>query len=66
MVRGPTGVAHVAGYEIASGSSIQGGVASFTVDQHSITLEITAAEAEAANREIRKLRDVDSFVRAPA
>ncbi|HEV7385219.1 MAG TPA: DUF3857 domain-containing protein [Phenylobacterium sp.] len=65
-VRGPTGVAHVAGYEIASGTGIQGNVASFTVDQHSVTSEITAAEAEAANREIRKLRDVDSFVRAPA
>jgi hypothetical protein len=65
-VRGPTGVAHVAGYEIASGTGIQGNVASFTVDQHSVTSEITAVEAEAANREIRKLRDVDSFVRAPA
>ena len=65
-VRGPTGIAKVAGYEIASGTGIQGNVASFTVDQHSVTSEITAAEAEAANREIRKLRDVDSFVRAPA
>lgn len=64
-VRGPTGLAKVAGYEIASGTGIQGNVASFTVDQHSVTSEITAAEAEAANRQIRKLRDVDSFVRAP-
>jgi hypothetical protein len=65
-VRGPTGIARVAGYEIASGTGIQGNVASFTVDQHSVTSEISAAEAEAANREIRKLRDVDSLVRAPA
>lgn len=65
-VRGASGVAHVAGYEIVSSAAIQGDVASFTVDQHSMTPEITAAEAEAANAEIRKLRDVESFVRAPA
>ncbi len=65
-VRGPTGTAKVAGYEIASGTSIKGAVASFTVDQQSITSEITAADAEAANVQIRKLRDVDSLVRAPA
>jgi len=29
-------------------------------------MEITAAEAEAANHQIRELRDVESFVRAPA
>ena len=65
-VRGPTGVTHVAGVEITSGTGIQGDVASFTVDQHAITPEISAADADAANREIRKLRDVDSLVRAPA
>jgi len=65
-VRGPTGVARVAGYEISSGTGIQGNVASFTVDQHAVTSEISSAEAEAANREIRKLRDIDSLVRAPA
>jgi hypothetical protein len=65
-VRGPTGVAHVAGYEIASSSALQGNVATFTVDQHSVTSEISAAEAAAANHQIRELRDVDSFVRAPA
>jgi transglutaminase-like putative cysteine protease len=64
-VRGPTGVAKVAGYEIASGTAIQGDVASFTVDRHSVVQEITAAEAEAANHQIRELRDVESFVRAP-
>jgi hypothetical protein len=65
-VRGPNGVSHVAGIEITSGAGIQGDVASFTVDQHAITPEISAADADAANREIRKLRDVDSLVRAPA
>jgi hypothetical protein len=65
-VRGPTGIAKVAGYEIASGSAIQGDVASFTVDRHSVVMEISAAEAEAANHQIRELRDVESFVRAPA
>jgi transglutaminase-like putative cysteine protease len=64
-VRGPTGIAKVAGYEIASGTAIQGDVASFTVDRHSVVQEITAAEAEAANHQIRELRDVESFVRAP-
>ncbi|MBS0332256.1 MAG: hypothetical protein JSS35_05770, partial [Proteobacteria bacterium] len=65
-VRGPTGVAKVAGFEIASNSSLDGDIASFTVEQHSVVSEISAAEAEAANHEIRKLRDVDSLVRAPA
>jgi transglutaminase-like putative cysteine protease len=65
-VRGPTGIAKVAGYEIASGSVIRGDVASFTVDRHSVVMEISAAEAEAANHQIRELRDVESFVRAPA
>jgi hypothetical protein len=65
-VRGPQGVERVAGYEIVSGSAIEGNVASFTVDQHSVTPEISAADAEAANAELRKLRDVESFVRAPA
>lgn len=65
-VRGPSGTARVAGFEITSATLLQGDVASFTVDQQSVTQEITAAEAEAANHEIRKLRDVDSLVRAPA
>ncbi|MFI4963985.1 MAG: DUF3857 domain-containing protein [Caulobacterales bacterium] len=65
-VRGPTGVARVAGYEISSGAGIQGDVASFTVEQHAVTSEISAAEADAANRQIRQLRDVDILVRAPA
>ena len=66
IVRGPNGTAHVAGYDIVSATGIQGDLASFTVEQHSMTSEIAAADAETANREIRKLRDVDSFVRAPA
>ena len=65
-VRGASGVEHVAGYEIVSTSGIQGDVASFTVDQHAMAPEISAAEAEAANSQIRKLRDIESFVRAPA
>lgn len=65
-VRGPTGVAHVAGYEISSSSEIKGAVASFTVDQRATNSEIGYAETEAANKEIRRLRDVDSLVRAPA
>ncbi|HLZ74611.1 MAG TPA: DUF3857 domain-containing protein [Phenylobacterium sp.] len=64
-VRGQNGIVKVAGYEIASGSGIQGDIASFTVDRHSVVMEITAAEAMAANHQIRELRDVESFVRAP-
>jgi hypothetical protein len=64
-VRGQNGVVKVAGYEIASGAAIQGDLASFTVDRHSVVQEITAAEAEAANHQIRELRDVETFVRAP-
>ncbi|WP_372781754.1 DUF3857 domain-containing protein [Phenylobacterium sp.] len=65
-VRGPTGTEHVGGYEIVSLSAVVGNVASFTVDQRSVTPEISAADAETANAAIRKLRDVDSLVRAPA
>jgi hypothetical protein len=65
-VRGPAGTVRVAGYEIVSASAIDAGVARFTVDMHSMMPEISAAEAEAANAQIRKLRDVDALVRAPA
>ncbi len=65
-IRGPSGVAHVAGYEISSASEIKGAVASFTVDQRATASEIGYAETETANKEIRRLRDVDSLVRAPA
>jgi hypothetical protein len=65
-VRGPSGTVQVGGYQIVSTSTIEGDVASFTVDQRSLTPEISAAEAQAANAAIRKLRDVDSLVRAPA
>ncbi|HEY2358134.1 MAG TPA: DUF3857 domain-containing protein [Phenylobacterium sp.] len=65
-VRGPSGTERVGGYEIVSTSAVEGDVASFTVDQRSLAPEISAAEAETANAAIRKLRDVDSLVRAPA
>jgi hypothetical protein len=65
-VRGPSGTVQVGGYQIVSTSTVEGDVASFTVDQRSLTPEISAAEAQAANAAIRKLRDVDSLVRAPA
>jgi len=64
-VRGPAGTVRVAGYEIVSASAIEAGVARFTIDMHSMTPEISAVEAEAANAQIRKLRDVDALVRAP-
>jgi hypothetical protein len=64
-VRGASGTEHVAGYEITSSAAIQGGLATFTSDQRAVTPEISAADAESANLQIRKLRDVDNLVRAP-
>ena len=64
-VRGASGTEQVAGYEIVSSAQIQSGVASFTSDQRSLSPEITAADAEAANVQIRKLRNIDNLVRAP-
>lgn len=66
VVRGPNGVDHVAGHEVARSSKLEGAMAVFTVDQRALTPEISAADAMAANLAIRKLRDVDSLVRAPA
>ncbi|WP_293371199.1 DUF3857 domain-containing protein [Phenylobacterium sp.] len=65
-VRGASGTEHVAGYEIVSNAAIEGGVATFSSDQRTLIPEISAADAEAANLQIRQLRDVDSLVRAPA
>ena len=65
-VRGPNGTTDVGGYEIISASVLDGGVARFTVDQRSLTPEISFAEAMAADVAIRKLRGVDSVVRAPS
>jgi hypothetical protein len=64
-VRGASGTEHIAGYEIITSAAIQGGLATFTTDQRAVTPEISAADAEAANLQIRKLRDVDNLVRAP-
>jgi hypothetical protein len=64
-VRGASGTEHVAGYEITSNAAIQGGLATFTSDQRAVTPEVSAAEAESANLQIRRLRDVDNLVRAP-
>lgn len=65
-VRGASGTERVAGYEIVSSAVIQNGVATFTSDQRAVTPEVSAADAEAANLQIRRLRGVDSLVRAPA
>ena len=64
-VRGPNGVDKVAGHEITRNSSLEGAIAIFTIDQKALTPEISATDAMAANLAIRKLRDVDSLVRAP-
>jgi transglutaminase-like putative cysteine protease len=64
-VRGPNGTDDVGGYEIVSASVLEGGVARFTVNQKALTPEISSADAMAADVAIRKLRGVDSLVRAP-
>ncbi len=65
-VRGPNGTDTVGGYELVSASVIEAGVARFTVNQRSLTPEISSADAMAADVAIRKLRGVDSLVRAPS
>ena len=49
---------------IARGNVID--LAVFTVEQRSVTHEISYADAQAANAKIRSERDEESLVRAPA
>ena len=65
-VRGPQGSEQIGGYEIVRASELKGDVATFTVDQRSLTSEISAQAAEAANAAIRREQGLDSIVRAPA
>jgi hypothetical protein len=65
-VRGLAGRERIGGFEIAREAEIKGDVAVFTVEQRSVTSEITYAQAEAANATIRSERDEETLVRAPA
>lgn len=64
-VRGPSGQETVGGMELVRGSSIEAGVARFTTDMRSLRPEISAADAEAATRTMRRIAAEDSLIRAP-
>jgi hypothetical protein len=65
-VRGLAGREQIGGFEIVRQAEIKGDVALFTVEQRSVTPEITYADAQAANAAIRAERDEETLVRAPA
>lgn len=64
-VRGPNGVETVGGFELKRSSAIRDGVAVFTTETRSLVPEISASEAEAASRTMRRLAADDSLIRAP-
>ena len=64
-VRGPQGSEEIGGYEIVRASEIKGDLATFIVDQRSLTSEISAQAADTANAAIRREQGLDSLVRAP-
>jgi hypothetical protein len=64
-VRGPSGRETVGGMELTRASGIEGGVARFTTDIRSLAPEISAADAEAATRTMRRIAAEDSLIRAP-
>jgi hypothetical protein len=65
-VRGLAGLEQIGGFEITRQAEIKGDLAIFTVEQRSVTSEISYADAEAANAKIRAERDEETLVRAPA
>jgi len=64
-VRGPNGVDTIGALELKRASVIQAGVASFVTEMRSLKPEISAEEAEVANRQLRRLAAEDSLIRAP-
>ncbi len=64
-VRGPSGKELVGGMELARASGIVGGVARFTTDMRALAAEISAVDAEAATRTLRRIASEDSLIRAP-
>ena len=64
-VRGPSGQETVGGMELRRASGLENGVARFVTDMRSLTPEISAADAEAATRSLRRIAAEDSLVRAP-
>jgi hypothetical protein len=64
-VRGPNDAETVGAMELKRSSTIAGGVARFVVEARALAPEISAAEAEAANKAYRRMAGEESFVRAP-
>jgi hypothetical protein len=64
-IRGPSGQETVGGMELRRASGIENGVARFVTDMRSLKPEISAADAEAATRSLRRIAAEDSLVRAP-
>ncbi len=65
-VRGLSGPEQIGGFQIGRTAEIKGDVAVFTVEQRSVTSEISYADAQTANAAIRAERDEETLVRAPA
>ena len=64
-IRGPNGPLMVGGLELKRSSVLHDGIASFTTETRSVRPEISADEAEAANRALRRLAAEDAVIRAP-
>ena len=65
QARGPNDAQTVGGYELKRTAGIEGGVARFTSQGRAVSREVSAAEAEAANRAMRRMAADESLVRAP-
>jgi len=55
----------VGGFELKRSSTIRDGVAVFSTETKSLVPEISASDAEAATRTMRRLAADDSLIRAP-
>jgi hypothetical protein len=64
-VRGPSGKETFGAMELSRASGIAAGVARFTTDMRSLAPEISAADADAATRTLRRIAGEDSLIRAP-
>lgn len=64
--RGPNDSQTVGGVELTRSALVTGGVARFVSQGRSLTPEISAAEADSANRVLRQLGADEAFVRAPS
>jgi hypothetical protein len=65
-VRGPNDKETVGGVELRRVAVVEGGVARFISEGRSVVPEISAVEADAANKTLRQLSGDEAFVRAPS